>query len=142
MGKLPKKPKISSAKRTAWTYFSKYIRLRDSIVTTGTTTECECITCGNRYPITVINAGHFIPGRNNAVLFDERQVHGQCPRCNMSGGMWSEYLDFMISEYGEEAVKVMRATHNNIKLYTVEDLKAISKQYREKYEALLKEFGG
>lgn len=137
MSKLPKKKKLTPIKKTAWSWFSKYIRLRDCIKTTNTKEECECVTCGNRYPFKVINAGHFIPGRNNNVLFDEEQVHGQCPKCNMTGGSWSEYLTFMEDEYGKKRVKEMRATHNDIKIYSYEDYKEISKIYREKYHKLM-----
>jgi len=137
MSKLPKKKKLTPIKKTAWSWFSKYIRLRDCIKTTGTKEECVCITCGKKYPFKVINAGHFIPGRNSQVLFDEEQVNGQCPRCNMIGGMWSEYLEYMISEYGEGKVWEMRRKHNDIKLYTYEDYKEISKVYREKYRKLM-----
>lgn len=76
-----KKISLSKAKKNAWTQFSKYIRLRDSLKTVGNITQCKCITCGRIYPTFgkgCIQAGHFIPGRHNVVLFNEEIIFGQC----------------------------------------------------------------
>jgi len=79
--KKKKKLKFSTEKQKAWALFSKYIRLRDALATIGNRRQCKCITCDdvrNIYGVGCMQAGHFIPGRNNAVLFNEEQVHGQC----------------------------------------------------------------
>jgi len=82
-----------------WPVFSRYIRTRDCIRTTGSPLHGKCVTCGKKYPISKLQAGHFIPGRTDAVLFDETQVHAQCYRCNVKlQGMWHKYYAFMLDE--------------------------------------------
>lgn len=82
-----------------WPTFSRYIRLRDCLRTTGRATHGKCVTCGKIKPMKQLQAGHFIPGRTDAILFDPKQVHAQCYRCNMKlQGMWHVYYKFMLSE--------------------------------------------
>ncbi len=91
-----------------WPVFSRFIRLRDCLKTTGTFTQGMCVTCGRTYPMGQLQAGHFIPGRTDAVLFDERGVHAQCYRCNCRlQGMWHKYYRFMQEEYGQEVIEEM-----------------------------------
>lgn len=94
-----------------WPIFSRYIRTRDCIATTGDPNFGKCITCGKTYPFKRLQAGHFIPGRTDAILFDERQVHAQCYRCNMKlQGMWHKYYLFMLDKgYTHEDIQVMIA---------------------------------
>lgn len=65
-------------KDKAWKAFSTYIRTRDSIKTTGGVDFCRCITCKKIYEYKQTQAGHFVPGRSNSVLFKEDIVNGQC----------------------------------------------------------------
>ena len=82
-----------------WPIFSRYIRTRDCIKTTGTANFGVCITCGKTKPFKSLQAGHFFPGRTDAILFDDKQVYAQCYRCNMKlQGMWHKYYHFMLSE--------------------------------------------
>ncbi len=82
-----------------WPTFSRYIRTRDCIRTTGSPVHGRCVTCGKLLPFKKLQAGHFIPGRTDAILFDDAQVHAQCYRCNMKlQGMWHKYYQFMLSE--------------------------------------------
>lgn len=93
----------------AWKKFSLYIRVRDCLRTTGTTMFGCCVTCGRKYPIGKLQAGHFIPGRTDAILFAETQVYAQCYRCNCKlQGMWHMYYQFMLSEgYTHEDIQEM-----------------------------------
>lgn len=77
---MPKKKTVSKskAKANAWREFSRFIRTRDAIATTGDTDTLICCTCGKLIPFKQAQAGHFIAGRTNALLFDEDIVHGQC----------------------------------------------------------------
>lgn len=107
-----------AAKKTAWDVFSRYIRLRDAIGTTGTTTHAKCVTCGKPYPISgvgCIQAGHFLPGRRNAILLDERNCHAQCYICNVRlKGNTMQYLDFMLQRYGHNVVDELRALDRTV----------------------------
>lgn len=89
-------------KGKAWSSFSKYIRLRDSIKTTGTTTHCVCYTCKKTEPLKKIQAGHLSTGRNDDVLFDEDYVRGQCVACNV----------FCKGRQGDFAIEMIKELHN------------------------------
>lgn len=89
-----------------WKIFSQYVRLRDCIKTTGTVWRGKCVTCGRIYRIESLHGGHFIPGRMNSILFNERCVHAQCFRCNIVlGGNWPLYYRFMQQVYGQETIE-------------------------------------
>ena len=79
-----KKKTISSVKKRVWAVFSKFIRMRDCLKTTGCKDWGLCITCGKRYHIKLLQAGHFISGRHNANLFLEKGTHAQCYNCNIN----------------------------------------------------------
>lgn len=138
--KLPKPKKVSKTKlkKAAWDSFSRYIRVRDCLKTTGTTEGGACYTCGNLVEYRHSQAGHFIPGRNYAVLFDERQVHLQDAGCNVyKHGNWPAYYKHMVQEYGEAAVREMIDKSSTTVQMKEVDLIALKVQYDEKYKTLL-----
>ncbi|KKL09341.1 hypothetical protein LCGC14_2566830, partial [marine sediment metagenome] len=62
-------------------------------------------TCKRDYPIGKLQAGHFIPGREDSILFDPVYVHAQCYRCNIKRqGEWLKYFRFMEKKHGREYV--------------------------------------
>lgn len=121
-----KEPNLKKAKKAAADAFSAYIRIRDSVNTTGGGKRVQgkdgrgyipdsvkgwqalCCTCGKSYPVGgvgCIQAGHFVPGRGNGVLLDERGCHAQCYNCNIRlKGNWPEYYRFMLSRYGQGVI--------------------------------------
>jgi len=97
---------LTGKKKKVWTLFSKFIRLRDSLRTTGTLYRCKCITCGREYDTKKMQAGHFLPGRIDAVLFDEKGVNAQCYRCNMLlQGVWPAYYRAMQGMHGQDWIE-------------------------------------
>ena len=131
-----KKVSVSSAKKKAWNAFSKYIRLRDAIKTTGTKTHARCCTCGTVYPIFgvgCLQAGHFIGGRHNSILFDERGVNAQCYTCNIhKKGAGAEYFLFMEKEHGREVIdEIIRLSRQVKQVKAYEHLETAEK-YEEK----------
>jgi hypothetical protein len=93
-----KKPaSLKTTKRKCWKVFSQWIRLKDS--DEGGT--ASCYTCGALAHYKDLHAGHAIPGRHNAVLFDEDIVKPQCPRCNIFGsGQYHIFATKLIKEHG------------------------------------------
>lgn len=75
------------AKKKAWEAFSLYIRTRDCIRFTGDPEQGMCVTCKSFKPRKELQAGHFVGGRGNAVLFDERLVYSQDGYCNQKPPM-------------------------------------------------------
>lgn len=95
----------TAEKKKAWGAFSKYVRTRDCIATTGTTLAGLCITCGKRFNFNVLHAGHFIAGRGNAILFNRKFVNIQCYHCNIfHNGRFDIYRAAMIYRHGEAFV--------------------------------------
>jgi len=124
-------------KKKAWREFSRYIRTRDCLKSTGSAEAGRCVTCGKIYPFAKLQAGHFVPGRRNAGLFDERGVHAQCYACNVGlHGNWPEYLRFMELEYGQEVIdELIDLRHVTVK-FTAEELDRMAKEYRERTREL------
>ncbi len=113
-----------TAKKEAWNWCSKYIRLRDAIEHQKKNPEqpfgnVACCTCGK---VTIWNkntdACHYIPKGSrgmSGVYFDERNIHAGCKNCN--GGFRAgrnirhevdeAYERFMLDKYGEETVALL-----------------------------------
>lgn len=132
----------AKAKRLAWDAFSIYIRTRDCLRFTGDPTEGICVTCKRPYPFKQLQAGHFISGRGNAILFDERLVYTQCLGCNGNppygkGGNYVEYFRFMIDEVGLEKIDEFRALKNTDKVYKQFHFEELEKDYKERVKNLL-----
>ena len=82
-----------------------YIRLRDCIETTGLAFVGVCITCRRRFHISYLDAGHFISGRRNAVLFDILGLNAQCTYCNINlHGCHKKYRKILVQKRGEDWV--------------------------------------
>ena len=94
----------SLMKEKAWSAFSEFIRKRDSAGG-----QSKCVTCGDWKPWKEQQAGHFVPGRSNGVLFDERNTHVQCYACNVrKHGNLLPYYDFMEEKFGKEIIAELR----------------------------------
>jgi len=92
-------------KAKAWAAFSKYKRTLDCIRTTGTPVAGLCITCGDKFHINYLQAGHLIAGRGNAILFNLKFVNAQCRYCNeYHHGKPKVYRAAMVHRHGEAFV--------------------------------------
>lgn len=138
------KPKGAHARAKAdtWELFSAYIRIRDAIRTTGAPDECECVTCGRRKPLfrthDSIQAGHFIPGRHNAILFDARGCHGQCSYCNDHlRGNWVRYMEFMLLKYGEDVIDELIDRDRQTVSWKTFELEGLQEQLRVEIRDLI-----
>jgi len=133
-----KKKTVPKLKGEAWQVFSRYIRLRDCLATTGSPKWGECVSCDETFEINKLQAGHFIPGRHNANLFSERGVHAQCAKCNRwHGGEPLKYRRKIIELYGEGADEELEAEARQMRKFTVSDLEKLVKYYEEQIKELL-----
>jgi len=129
--KRKKKSPLTLAKDKAWKAFSIYIRTKGSIGNLNT-----CITCRRMKPISAIGglqAGHFVPGRTNATLFDERGVYPQCYGCNV--GKKSnpiKFYKFMLKTHGQKVIDELDRLSGTTVKYTVQDYLKIEKKYKRK----------
>lgn len=138
------------AKDRAWNACSYFVRLRDAYETCGgkkiivdekdgyqkELLACKCCTCDAILPAfgtrKCIQAGHFIPGRKGAVLFDERGIHGQCYNCNKNlKGNPRKYNAFMLEKYGQELIDELDALSEVEVHYKEHDFIRIEKYFKD-----------
>lgn len=127
---------LKKNKKKAWAIFSKYIRLKGS-----DNGYNKCCTCGVVKHWKELQAGHFIPGRSNSILFVEDNVHPQCRRCNYNEGNGPEYFAFMETVYGRERIDELRSLRHKKVKFTAFDYKAIHDEYKKKFDDLVEELG-
>ena len=87
-----------------------------------------------------MHAGHFVDARYGATLFDETNVHAQCPQCNVYfRGEPLKYRREIIRLYGEgydiQLEEKADAGHQ-FKAYELEELK---EHFKQKIKELLKQ---
>src|SRR3990167_3621311 len=99
--------------------FSLFIRKRDA----NSSGNAACISCGNVYHYTQMDAGHYVSRNRMALRFDERNVHAQCRKCNrfMNGAM-DEYALALQRKYGPDILVKLNAEKNKIKQFTIQEL--------------------
>ncbi|RLD22206.1 MAG: hypothetical protein DRI69_01840 [Bacteroidetes bacterium] len=131
---MAKSPRLR-ARATAWGWFSKYIRVRDFMADTGDLKEGHCITCGKTLRFENADCGHFIPGRADSVLFNERNSHAQCVPCNrFKQGKWIEYEKAIIDRYGQAEVDRLKDLYYIKISYTEAEYRNIADMYRAKFK--------
>jgi hypothetical protein len=122
-----KKPKTSTLKNKAWTQFSIFIR------TEGADEHGfnQCITCDVRKPWKELQAGHFIRGRLNANLFDERGVWPQCYSCNVGAqGNVVIYYKWMLAMFGQGVIDELISQNQKTRKWQPGELQGIFEKYK------------
>ena len=128
---------MSKLKKRVWATFSRFIRLRDCLITTHTLERGACITCGCVLLFKELQAGHFISGRNNSILFDEECVHAQCKTCNIiKNGNTLVYRRKILELYGDKYDEVLEKRSQQIKKYTIDELLELEKDLKERIKKL------
>ena len=111
----------------AKTVFQAYIRMRDA--------NESCISCQST-TAEIWDGGHYKKAEIfSGVIFDERNVHKQCRKCNsFLGGNEAEYRKGLVRKYGENFVQQLEedATDTRVKKYTREELREIKAHYAAK----------
>ena len=131
--KAAAKGSIRALKKKAWQLLSQAIRLERR----GPDGKVECVTCRVRLPWNRgMQAGHFIDGRFNAILFDERGIHPQCMGCNvMLNGRKEEYWVYMEETQGRDVIDELRRLRNTDRKFTAETLETIIRVYQSRIDA-------
>ena len=110
--------------------FNAWVRERDALL--------PCISCG-RHHQGKYDAGHYrTVGSNPALRFEPLNCHKQCVPCNQhKSGNIVEYRINLVQRIGAEKVDWLEGPHEPQK-YTVEELKAMTADYRAKTRELKK----
>jgi hypothetical protein len=125
---VKKQKSLRRLKELVWVEFSKYIRYRE----TDFQGNANCVTCKRKYHWKLLQAGHFVPGRRNSILYDERNCHAQCYGCNVGKhGDLLNYIDFMKERYGEEVIKELREKNRIDKQFTPDELQLLLLHYKQ-----------
>ncbi len=131
-----KKKTVRKAKAKTWLVFSRYIRLRDCLKTTGSPDYGECISCGNPFEYNGLDAGHFVAKHNNN-YFSQLGVHAQCRHCNrFLHGNQLGYRRGLVELYGEEMVEVLELENRPIKKFTIGELGELEAELKDKIKLL------
>lgn len=95
----PSKPRYEGLKGIYWYVVSRYVRTRDLVL------WHRCISCSKWVEdINALQAGHFIAAGTGgaALLFDLRNINGECGYCNgMDGNHLIGYARGLDERYGE-----------------------------------------
>jgi hypothetical protein len=133
-----RKASKKTLKLKAWKAFARFIKARDARKDGfGVCCTCNAIL---RWDDPTYQAGHFIGGRGNAVLFQEEGVHGQCARCNKWGsGEQFLYGLFMKRKYNltDDHLEQMRNDAKKPFKYCDYDYIRIAEEYNNKADALI-----
>jgi len=135
--KLKKQLSISFLEKKLDVVFSKYIRLRDCIATTWTTTQLNCFICDELIDYEKSQAMHFIPRQHKATKFDESNVFGGCMRWDVFlHGNYLEYFIKMEQKFGRKKVDELLESKKQIYLWNPEGLLAKIDYFNNKFKEL------
>lgn len=116
-------------KAMLWKLISEFVR-RQGADDGGTN---DCYTCGKLSHWKELHAGHALPGRHNAVLFDLEVLRPQCPVCNIwKGGMYHIFATKLIKENGMEWWDKKLEGARQVVKYTRSDFEGMIQDYKEK----------
>lgn len=118
--------------KLAQTVFNTYIRLRDK--------DLGCVSCGTKKPVQYCAGHYWNVGSNPGLRFDEDNVHKQCnKKCNMElSANLIPYRAELIRRIGQERFDALNERRNEVKKWTIEELKEIIQTYRNKIKQITK----
>lgn len=133
---MKKKLTLAKVKKRIVPIFSRYVRLRDCLRTTGSPEWGECISCGKTFGYHELDAGHFVPKRANN-YFSQLGVQAQCRKCNrFQGGNQLGFRRGLVELYGEKIVKVLELENVPNKKFTIPELEELEQSLKEKVELM------
>lgn len=111
--------------------FQHWVRLRDK--------DLPCISCGE-YHKDLWDGGHYFKAELfSGLIFDERNVHKQCRKCNRyDGGNEIQYRIGLVKRFGKEFVEQLEedSVSKRVYKYTKQELIAKKLQYDIKIKEL------
>ena len=129
---------VAKAKAKLDKIFSQFIRLR-AVNDEG---YGQCFTCGRLRFYKNADAGHFMVRQKMPTRFDIQNVQFQCKRCNgFEGGAQYEFALKLDEVYGEGTADRLVRLSNETKRFSVHELEALYKIYKEKVDELRKSKG-
>ncbi len=120
---------VSQLEKTLWTWFSRFIRLRDA----DKSGYCRCITCKKPFFWKEGDAGHFISRNHKTTKYDEKNVNAQCSYCNrfQSGNQFEHGLA-IDSKYGSGTAANILQKSKIVSKRSVFTLNFMIEEYKKK----------
>ncbi len=129
----PKTKSLGKLKKELWDLVSLYVR--QYYADDGG--YCRCYTCGNVLPWRQMQAGHGIPGRSNAVLYDLDILKPQDIACNIfGGGKHHIFATKLIEANGMEWWQAKLEGSKRIVKYSRADILGLIDTYKSRLAAL------
>jgi len=119
-------------------WFSIYIRLRDADEEGNIT----CCSCGKKIYWRDADAGHFIPRQHRSTRYYEKNVHGQCRKCNrFDNGCPAGYAQFLINQYGKNILESLMVVSHQQTRWTRFEVDNIAAEFKKRATQLAKQKG-
>lgn len=134
---LPTDPR-ERAYRQAWPLLSKAIRLEAA----DSEGWCECVTCEATHQWKDVDAGHWIGGRRESILFEEDGINIQCHGCNRyhntnpfavtakQRSVDTAYNAYMFDKHGQKRMDELLVRNQKRKKYPLEELLEMIEGYK------------
>lgn len=134
----PKKTKLSTIRKYADRWFSRFVRLRDTQEENGSRYGF-CVTCGKLLRIDSLECGHFVQRDKDDVRWNERNAHAQCKNCNgYRGGEQWKMGNFIERKYGPGYDKILQGMTTLKRRFFRDEIQAMGDLYKQKCEKILK----
>jgi len=130
---------VKGAMQLADTYFSRYVRLKNSI-----NGKCTCFTCGSVKDIKEVDNGHYQKREHQATRYHLNNCKPQCKTCNgdtKHNGKQDEFRVNLVNLLDEEKVSKIEALARTIFKTNSKHFRDIADYYRIKVNELQKELG-
>jgi hypothetical protein len=132
---LYKSKNITQAKKTAFKWFGKYIRLRDADQEGNIT----CCTCGKIVPYNegVSDCSHWIEASILTTAFNEYNAHASCKRCNLSdNGMAAFHGEYIRLQHGDDIYQELLAIATEKLTLSKEEFMRFARIFKEMHDEL------
>lgn len=117
-------------KKEADKWFSKFIRLRDSI----NGVRGQCITCGKTNDIKKMDCGHYMKRQHMATRYDEKNCNLQCKRCNaFEQGANEIYKKRIDKKYGAGTSDMLELKARTTYKISNSELELLANHYKNQY---------
>ena len=125
---------IDKDEARAWTWFSRYIRLRDCL-SAGSREVFKCCSCWCLTHFSKWDAWHFISRSYAPTKFDERNVYAQCRKCNrFQQGCWDKMYEHVLKLHGQSVIDELLHKKNEIIKYI--DYSSIGDYYKNLFNSM------
>ena len=131
--------KRKAAERTAWKWFSLWVRLRDA----SSCGVVQCFTCSTIKPFREMQAGHYrSQGARHGLKFNEKNCEPQCVSCNMyKSGNLAIYAERLIQKHGTKIFDELAIANQLFGRISETGYRELAKKYRLLVQARAKEIG-